>query len=191
MRSDTRGVTLFIATGLVSAAGVGFGVWRISAPAAPSFSDTATAQVDESTAARHTPRQAETTRRSTGVLPTGTTEPAVPVPTPTLSPDGGGKVDPYLAPHAVVHPAPTSVPPTVVYRPDNVVPTPLAVTTAPAAPAEEPTVTAVPAETAETTESEVPEVPEAPAEPDASGTTPDETPPPGFWLFGQWFPLAS
>ena len=41
MRNSTRSLGLFVATGMVVASGLGFGVWRLSMPSSTTTTDTA------------------------------------------------------------------------------------------------------------------------------------------------------
>ncbi|QGU03916.1 hypothetical protein CETAM_03180 [Corynebacterium comes] len=114
VKAENRRVYLFIVVGLVAAAVIGYGVWRAGTPSTPSASDTATTTTEVSTIS-------ESARR-TGALPA----PGNPADSPEhdTQPSSSPVLDdPYLAPHAVVQTSPTGLRPTVVYRPENIMPT--------------------------------------------------------------------
>lgn len=111
MKTDTRRVYTFITLGLIAAVIVGVAVWFAGIPASPSASDTATQTPEVSTLSESTQ--------------TGPTNPPADEgadedqPQVVAAPETD---DPFLAPNAVVQAAPQSIAPTVVYRPQNILP---------------------------------------------------------------------
>lgn len=115
VNTEKRRVYLFIAVGLLTAAAVGYGVWRASTPSTPSASDIATATAEVSTNSDTAGQIVPTPAPEESGISTESTPPAPAV----VATD-----DPYLAPNAVVQSAPTDIGPTVVYRPENIMDTP-------------------------------------------------------------------
>lgn len=125
-KSEKRNVTVFVVTGVLLAGGVGFGVWQMSSPAAPATTDTATTSVLSTTRAVDDPSTGENVDEVTEIGPADDLiEEASP----------SGRDDPFLAPNAVLAPAPEDSAPTTTYRPDNVVPLSTTYDDEPAAPA--------------------------------------------------------
>ncbi len=112
MKSETRRVAVFIIVGLIAAAVIGVGVWRASAPASPSASDTATPTRAVSTASTSTHSDVAA---SPEIAPSSEEErqERVGASTPLLD-------DPLLPPNAVLGTEPVPVAPTTVYRPENI-----------------------------------------------------------------------
>ncbi|MEJ5928390.1 hypothetical protein WG915_07130 [Corynebacterium sp. H128] len=121
MNTHTRGFVVFVAMGCVAAGATGWGVWRATAP-------------DDAFAANET-----TTSRTASPVTIVTT--AVPTPQPTETTPGSADAserhkmpqqqakvsqsDPYLAPNAYIPDSQTPVtPPTRVYAPNSLQPTP-------------------------------------------------------------------
>ena len=114
MNTETRRVYAFIGVGLLTAAGVGVGVWRAGEPSTPSASDTATVTAEVSTIADSADAPLVTPAPES---PDVTGEVLAQTPTTTRVDD------PFLAPHAIVQAVPSTIAPTTVYRPENVRPT--------------------------------------------------------------------
>lgn len=169
MNTETRRVYAFIGAGLLTAAGVGVGVWRAGTPSTPSASDTATVTAEVSTFAEPAPVAATTP--TSGTPATSVEAAAPPVTPPRID-------DPFLAPHAIVQAVPSTITPTTVYRPENVRP-------APADTPAEPTSLVDPAPPEPTAESTAPTAGQTPTptvDTPAPGTpdqpdTPEPTPP--------------
>ncbi|QNE89071.1 hypothetical protein H0194_08290 [Corynebacterium incognita] len=123
MEKETRRVAAFIVVGLLLAVGVGFGVWRVSSPASPSVTDTATADTNissDSSTTRAAKSASASQRQDANDDASGDKD--------EPSSSSGSKKrahtdkhDPFLAPNAQVYASgPGSGEPTRYYRPDSV-----------------------------------------------------------------------
>lgn len=123
MEKETRRVTAFIIAGLLLAVGVGFGVWRVSSPASPSVTDTATADTnissDSSTTRGAKSASASQRQDSNNDISGDKDEPSSSSRSKKRA--HTDKHDPFLAPNAQVYASgPDSGQPTRYYRPDSV-----------------------------------------------------------------------
>ena len=122
MKSDSRRVYVFIVAGLITAAVVGFAVWRMSSPST-NYSNAADQSATTSVSPTHT--AAEDTTTSSKDTPAS--EKPSTHPTSSTASSGNSKHhqphndDPYLAPNAVMRPQ-AATQPTKVYRPENIYP---------------------------------------------------------------------
>lgn len=93
MRNSTRSLGLFVATGMVVASGLGFGVWRLSMPSSTTTTDTA---ISSSLVSTEDPVSSQTTT-SERFFEDESTARQLPVKTPTVA---VSPRDPFLAPNS-------------------------------------------------------------------------------------------
>lgn len=93
MRNSTRSLGLFLATGMVVASGLGYGVWRLSMPSSTTTTDTA---ISSSLVSTEDPVPSETTT-SEHFFEDGSTSTQLPGKGPTVAVAPG---DPFLAPNS-------------------------------------------------------------------------------------------
>lgn len=123
MKRDTRRFAIFIVVGLLIAAFVGVGVWRVSTPANPSSKDTAmTREVSSTTSSTTLDTSTQSTKPKPVNSEESTTSSEAPTPRKSSKKAKANVEDPFLAPHAQVQAqGPATAPePTVYYRPDSV-----------------------------------------------------------------------
>ncbi len=123
MNKDTRRFAIFIVVGLLIAAFVGVGVWRVSTPANPSSKDTAmTDEVSSTTSSTDLDTSTQSTKPKPVTSDENTTSSEAPTPRKSSKKAKTNVEDPFLAPHAQVQAqGPATAPePTVYYRPDSV-----------------------------------------------------------------------
>ncbi|WP_278821467.1 hypothetical protein [Corynebacterium stationis] len=113
MNSDVRRVTIFFTVGLLAAAAVGFGVWRMGSPSSVNADPTITTQTSSVNTSTEK-KDAQTTEESE----TQELREQESVPAQAAAPNYGD--DPFLAPNSVVNPQRETPTPTNVYRPEPI-----------------------------------------------------------------------